>query len=231
MASTPSSQPAGRASGEKPRLALAIATVLGIGYIPKAPGTFGSLAGILIAFLSAIFFLHPTSAGDVFSMHPLTDTILRQNFFGAPGTDIHDVTLAIPFFIAGAMLVAFSTVGVWSASRAATYAGISDPQHVVIDEVAGQHLTLLLPLIPVALPHLETHLDFSQYAIYFALSFANWKYLLMGLILFRVFDIWKPWPVHRLEKLPGGWGIMADDWMAGVYAAILLRVALHFNLV
>ncbi|HTT32372.1 MAG TPA: phosphatidylglycerophosphatase A [Methylomirabilota bacterium] len=46
-----------------------------------------------------------------------------------------------------------------------------------------------------------------------------------------MFDIWKPWPVSRLEKLPGGWGIMADDWMAGVYAAILLRVALHFNLV
>jgi len=231
MASTPNAPSAAGTSGKKPRLALAIATVLGIGYIPKAPGTFGSLAGILIAFLSAVFFLHPTSAGDVFSMHPLTDTILRQNFFGAPGTDIHDVTLAIPLFIAGAMLVAFSTVGVWSASRAATYAGISDPQHVVIDEVAGQHLTLLLPLIPIALPHLETHLDFSQYAIYFALSFANWKYLLMGLILFRVFDIWKPWPVHRLEKLPGGWGIMADDWMAGVYAAILLRVALHFNLV
>jgi len=45
-----------------------------------------------------------------------------------------------------------------------------------------------------------------------------------------VFDIWKPWPIRRLEKLGGGWGIMADDWMAGLYAAILLRVALYFGL-
>jgi phosphatidylglycerophosphatase A len=63
------------------------------------------------------------------------------------------------------------------------------------------------------------------------MSLVNWKYLLLGFILFRVFDIWKPFPVRRLEKLPGGWGVMADDWMAGVYAAILLRLALHFNLV
>jgi phosphatidylglycerophosphatase A len=90
---------------------------------------------------------------------------------------------------------------------------------------------LLLPLIPIALPHLETHLDLSMYAIFFALSLVNWKYLLLGFILFRIFDIWKPFPLRRLEQLPGGWGIMADDWMAGVYAAILLRLALHFNLV
>ena len=51
-----------------------------------------------------------------------------------------------------------------------------------------------------------------------------------GFILFRLFDIWKPFPIRHLEKLPGGWGIMADDWLAGIYAAILLRLALHFNL-
>ncbi len=53
---------------------------------------------------------------------------------------------------------------------------------------------------------------------------------LAGFILFRLFDIWKPFPIRHLEKLPGGWGIMADDWLAGIYAAILLRLALHFNL-
>ena len=58
----------------------------------------------------------------------------------------------------------------------------------------------------------------------------NWKYFLLGLILFRVFDIWKPFPARQAESLPGGWGIMADDWLAGVYAAILLKVALHFSL-
>jgi phosphatidylglycerophosphatase A len=230
MTASPSAQPTRESAGRKPRFALAIATVLGVGYIPKAPGTFGSLAGILIAFLSAVFFLHPSSLSDVFSMHPLTDTMLRENLFGPRGPNIHNVMLAFPLFIAGAMLLLFSTLGVWSASRAAAHTGIRDPQSVVIDEVAGQHLTLLLPLIPIALPHLGAHLDFSEYTIYFALSFANWKYLLTGLILFRVFDIWKPWPARRLENLPGGWGIMADDWMAGIYAAILLRVALHFGL-
>jgi phosphatidylglycerophosphatase A len=48
-------------------------------------------------------------------------------------------------------------------------------------------------------------------------------------VLFRIFDIAKPFPCRRLENLPGGWGIMADDWMAGVYAAICLRLALHFH--
>ncbi|HET7151727.1 MAG TPA: phosphatidylglycerophosphatase A [Candidatus Acidoferrum sp.] len=215
---------------KKPRLAFLLATVLGAGYLPKSPGTFGSLAGVVTAFLSAIFFLHPRSVRDVLSLHPLADAVLRENLFGAPGTDIHNVTLAFPLIIASALLLGFSVLGVWSASRVASYAGSKDPQYVVIDEVAGQHLALLLPLIPIALPHLAAHLDFSQYTIFFALSLANWKYLLLGFILFRVFDIWKPWPIRRLEKLPGGWGIMADDWMAGVYTAILLRVALYFGL-
>ena len=230
MTATLSAAPAPEASEKKPRLAFLAATVLGIGYARKAPGTYGSLAGVVTAFLSAIFFLHPKSFGDVFSLRPLANTILRENLFGAPGTDIHNVTLAFPLFIASALLLLFSTLGVWSASRVASYAGIKDPQYVVIDEVAGQHLTLLLPLIPIALPNLTAHMDFSEYAIFFALSLANWKYLLLGFILFRVFDIWKPWPARQLEKLPGGWGVMADDWMAGIYAAILLRVALHFGL-
>ena len=217
-------------SPEKPRLALAVATVFGIGYIRKAPGTFGSLAGVATAFLSSIFFLHPRSVRDLLSLHPLAETILRENLFGAPGTNVHNSTLAFPLLITGVLFLLLSALGVWSASRVASYACLEDPQHVVIDEVAGQHLALLLPLIPIALPHLMTHFDFSQYTIFFALSLANWKYLLLGFILFRVFDIWKPWPIRRLEKLRGGWGIMADDWMAGVFAAILLRVALYFGL-
>ncbi len=217
-------------SPKRPRLALAVATVFGIGYIRKAPGTFGSLAGVATAFLSAIFFLHPRSIRDLFSLHPLADTILRENLFGTPGTSVHNSMLAFPLLITGVLFLLLSALGVWSASRVASYACVEDPQHVVIDEVAGQHLALLLPLIPIALPHLMTHFDFSQYTIFFALSLANWKYLLLGFILFRAFDIWKPWPIRRLEKLRGGWGIMADDWMAGLYAAILLRVALYFGL-
>jgi phosphatidylglycerophosphatase A len=212
-------------------LALAIATALGVGYIPRAPGTFGSLVGVLTAFLSAIFFLRPRSIGQLFSWHPMADSMLLDRHFLVPGSDIHDAALALPIFCTLLILVFLVFVGVWSASRVAAYSGVKDPQYVVIDEVAGQHLTLILPLIPIALPRLMEHFDFSTYAIFSALSLVNWKYLLMGFILFRVFDIWKPFPVRQLEKLPGGWGIMADDWMAGVYAAILLRVALHFNLV
>src|SRR5258708_13435083 len=80
------------------------------------------------------------------------------------------------------------------------------------------------------MPHFASRPDLSIYGLFFALSLVNWKYLLLGFILFRVFDIWKPLPIRRLEKLPGGWGIMADDWMAGIYAAILLRLPLPLNL-
>ncbi|PYT78357.1 MAG: hypothetical protein DMG41_31350 [Acidobacteria bacterium] len=230
MTANPSAASALEASRKKPRLALLFATVFGIGYIRKAPGTFGSLAGVVVAFLSAIFFLHPRSIRDLFSLHPLADAILRENLFRTPGLNIHSAPLAIPLFLTGILFLLLSVLGVWSASRVAAYASSEDPQQVVIDEVAGQHLTLLLPLVPIALPHLTAHMDFSQYTIFFALSLVNWKYLLAGFILFRVFDIGKPWPIRRLEKLGGGWGIMADDWMAGLYAAILLRVALYFGL-
>jgi phosphatidylglycerophosphatase A len=217
-------------SAKKPKMALAIATALGLGYIPKAPGTLGSLVGVGTAFLSSFFFLQPASVRALFSLHPDYETVLRNELFPLPGSDVHNALLALPIFFALGLLVVLGTIGVWSAGRAAAYAGIEDPQFVVIDEVAGQHLTLLLPLIPIALPHLTAHMDLSAFTIFFALSLVNWKYLLLGFILFRVFDIWKPWPIRRLEKLPRGWGIMADDWMAGIYAAILLRVALHFGL-
>jgi phosphatidylglycerophosphatase A len=218
------------AARKKPRLALAIATALGIGYLPKAPGTFGSLVGVATAFLSSVFFMRPASVRALFSFHPDYDAVLRNELFPLPGSDIHNAMLAWPIFSALGLLLILGGIGVWSATRAAAYSGIQDPQFVVIDEVAGQHLALLLPLIPIALPHLTAHMDLSVFAIFFALSLVNWKYLLLGFILFRMFDIWKPWPIRRLEKLPGGWGIMADDWMAGIYAAILLRVALHFGL-
>jgi phosphatidylglycerophosphatase A len=229
---TPSIEKSGSESAaqKKPRLAMAIATVLGVGYLPKAPGTLGSLVGVATIVLSAIFFLRPTSLRNLFSLHPLTDAVFSDNHFLVPGSDIHNSTLFLPVVCALGLLVILGAIGVWSASRTADFSGIKDPQFVVIDEVAGQHLTLLLPLIPIALPHLTEHLDFSAYAIFFTLSLVNWKYLLLGFLLFRLFDIWKPFPVRQLEKLPRGWGIMADDWMAGIYAAILLRVALHFGL-
>jgi phosphatidylglycerophosphatase A len=207
---------------KKPTLALAIATALGVGYIPKAPGTFGSLVGIVLTVLT-----HPISllviVGMLFFHGGLGIDVPTFRGYSAP------VLFLLPSLVA---LFIVGLIGVWSSSRVAGYAGLSDPQYVVIDEISGMHLTLVLAIMPVRLPtRLLPPGDASVFALYSAFSLLNWKYLLLGFILFRVFDIWKPWPIRQLEKLPGGWGIMADDWMAGVYAAIFLRVALHFGLV
>jgi phosphatidylglycerophosphatase A len=222
MTPTTEATAAPAASPKKPRLALAIATALGVGYIRKAPGTFGSLAGIAVAILT-----HPVSL----------IVLIGLLFFNGVGLGIDvpmfrghsvPVLLLIPSLVA---LLIVGLLGVWSSSRAAIYSGLKDPQYVVIDEVSGMHLTLVLAIMPLGLPMRRLPADeATDFGLYSAFSLLNWKYLLLGFILFRVFDIWKPWPIRRLEKLPGGWGIMADDWMAGIYAAIVLRVALHFGL-
>jgi phosphatidylglycerophosphatase A len=223
--------PGSSPTAKKPRLAFATATCLGTGYLPGAPGTLGSVVGILIAMACALFLLRPSSPAQLFSWHPLSSAILSNAAVEGPGVNLRNSTPLLPLLFAFLILVILIFVGVWSASRVVSYTKLKDPRFVVIDEVSGQHLTLLLPLIPIALPHFTQHFDFTAYAIFFALSLLNWKYLLLGFLLFRLFDIWKPYPIRRLEQLPGGLGIMADDWLAGVYAAILLRLALHFNLV
>lgn len=92
-------------------------------------------------------------------------------------------------------------IGVWASGRLARELGRKDPGLAVIDEVVGMWVTL------VGLP--------------FGLRTA-----LLGFVLFRVMDVVKPWPARELERLPGGWGIMADDVAAGVYAGLALRVIL-----
>ena len=97
---TPSTEPpSGPAvTQKKPRLAMWIATALGVGYLPKAPGTFGSLVGVVTAVLSAIFFLHPASMRSLLSGHPLTDAVFSDKHFLVPGSDIHDSALWLPLF-------------------------------------------------------------------------------------------------------------------------------------
>jgi phosphatidylglycerophosphatase A len=104
------------------------------------------------------------------------------------------------------LLIVLSTaIGIPAATLEARGCGKKDPQHVVIDEVAGQLVTL------IACPIL-------------------WKPLLAGFILFRAFDIVKPPPIRALEKLPEGTGIVVDDLGAGIYGLIVLQVLLHFHL-
>lgn len=189
----------------KPKLSLLLATWFGLGYLPKAPGTWGSLAGVLISVLLLKLWPH-------------------IGFWSSEWTG-----LATPFVVpAVALVVLVSGLGVWASSRVAEHANLKDPQYVVIDEVSGQMITLLFGIV-TTVRYAAGMSNF--YRGFWWHGHVPWTIILLGFILFRVFDIWKPWPIRRLEKLPGGWGIMADDWMAGIYAAILLRLALHFSLV
>jgi phosphatidylglycerophosphatase A len=98
-----------------------------------------------------------------------------------------------------AAIVAVYFLGVWAATEAEKHFGRTDPGAVVIDEVAGQFATLLCA------PH------------------HNWKWLLAGFLLFRIFDVIKPFPARRAEHLPGGWGIMTDDVIAGFYGLLAMQ--------
>jgi phosphatidylglycerophosphatase A len=151
----------------------ALARVLGtwfyLGYVPKAPGTAGSLGGLAVAWV-----LHA--------------------YLGVSG-------LGLAFF--GLVLIA---PAIWAAGHVARDTGSKDPQVVVIDEVVGQWITLA------------------------GATTLNGKSWLAAFALFRLFDIWKPAPVRNLERIPGGTGIVLDDTMAGIYAALVLYAAGWFNL-
>jgi phosphatidylglycerophosphatase A len=100
------------------------------------------------------------------------------------------------------LVVVALAVGVWAAGETERALGVTDPGLVVIDEVMGMALTL------VAVPF-------------------TWPAAVLGFLLFRAFDIAKPPPARRLERLHGGWGIMADDFAAGIYAMATLHAAIQ----
>jgi len=100
-----------------------------------------------------------------------------------------------------ACCVALFLLGTAASGRVALEVGHKDPGLIVVDEVVGMWMTL------VALP-------FSPFTA------------ILGFVFFRAMDVWKPWPARALEALPGGWGVMADDAAAGVYANFIVRVAL-----
>lgn len=103
----------------------------------------------------------------------------------------------------GAALVLLLPVSIWASARVARREARSDPSHVVIDEVAGQILCLLW--VPF-----------------------SWTFLVLGFVAFRAFDILKPYPIKKVERLRGGVGIVGDDLIAGLYAGLLLRIVYVF---
>ena len=149
--------------------AWAVATFFGAGFGKPGPGTWGSVAAVLLW------------AGVAYGFHPSPQTLLLALLAG--------IALTLVF-------------GIPAATIAARESGREDPGFVVIDEVAGQWIALLF-------------------------SPVDWHHALIALILFRLFDITKPFPARQLESLPEGWGIVFDDVAAGLYAlgvASLLRI-------
>jgi phosphatidylglycerophosphatase A len=183
---------------KKPRVALWIATGFGLGYLPVAPGTWGSLGGIALIWgicqtiHPAIYFHSPTVTAEIFRFR---------------------------LFLAAVIVAG---LGVWAARRVAAYLGKSDPGQIVVDEISGQMLTFILAAPTSASLYLG--IDSSAPGFFIWPVPVSWKLLVLGFILFRIFDIVKPPPARQAEKWPHGWGIMADDWFAGIYAAVVLWI-------
>jgi phosphatidylglycerophosphatase A len=144
-------------------LAVAIATAGGAGFAPKAPGTAGSVVGVLV--------------------------YLGIEALGAGAYYPHAI---IFFFI----------VGIWASTRVEQLYG-HDSQRIVIDEVIGQMITFALAA--------------GRYQL-------STIYVILGFGLFRLFDILKPFPIRRLERFKAGFGVVADDVAAGMYALVVLTL-------
>jgi phosphatidylglycerophosphatase A len=149
--------------------AFLIGTWFGCGFAPIAPGTAGSLAGLIIAIV--------------------------LSYYGGYGRGT--------LLLLTAILLA---PGIWAADVVAKQTNQTDPHIVVVDEVIGQWITLA------------------------GAATFNWKTWLTAFVLFRLLDVWKPAPARQLENLPGGWGIVADDVMAGLYGALAIFVLDRFHL-
>ncbi len=155
-------------SEKKTLWAWAIGTFFGAGLLKPGPGTYGSVAA-LVLWITAAQTLHPAR---------------------------------LPLYTAIAALIV-TLVGIPAATIVARESGREDPGHVVIDEVAGQLITLIL--CP-----------------------PDWAHAILALLLFRLFDIVKPPPVRQFERLPGGTGIMLDDVAAGLLGLAVFALIHHW---
>jgi len=162
-------------------LSLAI-TTFGVGYLPLAPGTWGSIVGVLIYIATrraAVFF----------------DRSVSVNY---PWFDAYNAATIALLYV---LFFLFCFVALWASGRSCELFGDKDPSQAVVDEVIGQLVTFF----------------FVPFGI-------SWPFILTGFVLFRVFDIWKPYPINDLQNLPGGLGVCADDFLAGIYAGGCLAI-------
>ncbi|MGD9628429.1 MAG: phosphatidylglycerophosphatase A [Pyrinomonadaceae bacterium] len=164
-------------------LSLAV-TTFGVGYMPIAPGTWGSMVGVGIYFavthLVESFALAFRSNIGEFGWNPFLSWV-------------HSIVMVALFL--------FTLLGIWAAGRSTELFGDLDPSQAVVDEVIGQLIVFV----------------FVPFGI-------GWPFVLAGFLIFRLFDIWKPFPIDSLQALPGGIGVCADDILAGVYAGICLSI-------
>ena len=162
-------------------IALFFTTFL-VGYIPVAPGTFGSIVGVLIYLaISAV----EANAGINLIEHGWRLEQISALFF------------SINLFV----FTLFCLLGIWACNRAVLIFRDKDPQKAVVDEVLGQLIVFLF--VPFGL---------------------SWHFILAGFLLFRLFDIWKPYPIDSLQNLPAGIGVCADDFVAGIYGGVCLSI-------
>jgi phosphatidylglycerophosphatase A len=147
--------------------------------------------------------------------HKLVSTSLGIGYIGKGAGTVAAVACCICWYLAWAsgynpvtiivITIFITLIGVWSSNAVAKIWG-KDPSRVVIDEVAGMCISLLF--IPITL-----------------------KYVIIALVLFRFFDIVKPLFIKKMEMFPGGWGIMLDDVLAGIYANIILQAVILLKLI
>lgn len=167
-------------------LAYVVATC-GVGYLPIAPGTWGSIVGVGVH-LFWVILLYRIIESEYLSS-------IGGGHWPAMGIEVLLSVMTLVFIFVMTM------VGIWAATRVEKSSGRKDASIIVIDEVVGQFITLLF------LPFFVS---------------GSWRFLVAGFLLFRLFDIWKPYPIRRLESLESGLGVMADDVLAGVYAGTVL---------
>ena len=155
-------------------------TTFGVGFIPLAPGTWGSAVGVLIYLLVARVELKTLifGANNGWKIAPMEEWRFEFSLI---------------------FLFVLTIIGIWSSSRSIKIFRKKDPPQAVVDEVVGQIVTFMF--VPLEL---------------------SWTLIIAGFLLFRLFDIWKPYPIDDLQVLPGGLGVVADDLLAGVYAGTCL---------